>query len=158
MAHPSEKLFSRVADSFEEKQAEETCEGRESWIPPENATLHTGATIPPGLDFFAPPPPEIGQVRTAYSTLKTTSRPLSTFVLSSIVFGVPMLVALGTALARIADLERGRLRNGTVILRRKGAKQGRLRSEGEYRIPYGSIANGRVFLMMLDRWVGIADG
>ncbi len=43
---------------------------RSVWTPPAGVTAHDGAAIAEDVDFFAEPPPEIGPVASAYSTLK----------------------------------------------------------------------------------------
>ncbi len=43
---------------------------RSVWTPPAGVTAHDGTPIPDDVDFFAEPPPEIGPVASAYSTLK----------------------------------------------------------------------------------------
>lgn len=43
---------------------------RSIWTPPEGVTAHDGTPIPRDLDFFAEPPPEIGPVTSAYSSLR----------------------------------------------------------------------------------------
>ncbi len=45
------------------------------WAPPEGLTRHSGTPIEPDLDFFAPPPPEIGDLVSAESTLRYGKRP-----------------------------------------------------------------------------------
>lgn len=46
-----------------------------SWAPPEDVPRHAGVPIEPDADFFADPPPEIGEVLSAESSLKTTKTP-----------------------------------------------------------------------------------
>lgn len=58
-----------------------------AWAPPREATTHAGEPIDPQTDFFAPPPPEIGPVQTASSTLKVRQDPPSTLVRGLILFG-----------------------------------------------------------------------
>lgn len=48
-----------------------------AWIPPEGVTRHSGGAIPQDADFFVAPPPEIGKIITAESTLTTQSAPMS---------------------------------------------------------------------------------
>ena len=48
-----------------------------SWEPPAGLTAHGGFAIGPEMDFFAPPPPEIGPVVSACSTLKKRRQPFS---------------------------------------------------------------------------------
>lgn len=49
-----------------------------SWAPPDGVARHAGIPIEPDADFFADPPPEIGEVVSADSTLKATARPWKT--------------------------------------------------------------------------------
>ncbi len=51
-------------------------EQHELWIPSASVTNHNGDPLPPDRVFFAPPPPEIGEVVSAYSTLPTGKRPM----------------------------------------------------------------------------------
>jgi hypothetical protein len=44
------------------------------WCPTSGVTRHSGKPIPPDASFFAPPPPEIGNIISADSTLKVSSR------------------------------------------------------------------------------------
>ena len=69
----------------------------EGWSPPESVVTHAGMPIPEEMDFFASPPPEIGEIQTAFSTLKTTKRPLSPFARAAIIFGVPIQPASNAA-------------------------------------------------------------
>lgn len=68
-----------------------------AWSPPPAVTGHTGEPIPPESVFFVPPPPEIGEIRTAYASLKkgakTRSRQSRT-ILAAILFLVPILAAV----------------------------------------------------------------
>lgn len=51
--------------------------GREDtrWAPPEGTSRHSGDPIGPGADFFVEPPPEIGELVSAETTLSTRTRP-----------------------------------------------------------------------------------
>ncbi len=48
-----------------------------AWTPGPNVTQHNGDAMPTDLVFFAPPPPEIGEVVTARSTLNARKRPMA---------------------------------------------------------------------------------
>ncbi len=48
------------------------------WIPTENVTRHAGSSHPPGMEFFADPPPEIGTIVSADSTLFNPESPSRT--------------------------------------------------------------------------------
>jgi len=39
------------------------------WLPPPTVTDHLGGKLAPDWSFFAPPPPEIGEIRSAYTSL-----------------------------------------------------------------------------------------
>jgi hypothetical protein len=41
-----------------------------AWEPTEGVLTHAGTAIPEDMDFFVPPPPKLGKVMTAWSTLK----------------------------------------------------------------------------------------
>src|SRR5438552_16344715 len=45
----------------------------ESWRPAENVTNHAGQPLVGDREFFQPPPPEIGDVISAWSTLRAGS-------------------------------------------------------------------------------------
>jgi hypothetical protein len=49
-----------------------------AWTAPPGVTRHDGAALTPDVDFFTGPPPGIGTIITADSTLTTTAAPLST--------------------------------------------------------------------------------
>ena len=74
-------------DAFEENQG--------SWSPPPTVRLHNGEIIPVNADFFQEPPPEIGEIVTAQSTLVTSKQPLSTLVRLMLVVGLMGLVFYG---------------------------------------------------------------
>jgi hypothetical protein len=46
-----------------------------AWVPPKGVTRHAGSPISSELDFFLPPPPEIGQIISADSTLNIGQQP-----------------------------------------------------------------------------------
>jgi hypothetical protein len=46
------------------------------WTPVPTVTQHHGKPVPPGMDFFIPPPPELGPIVSAYSTA-TIGKPLA---------------------------------------------------------------------------------
>ena len=68
------------------------------WTPPSQVTEHTGEPLARNLDFFAAPPPEIGAIRTAHTSLKTgmRQRPGALRVTLALVAGaVGFLLTLG---------------------------------------------------------------
>ena len=54
------------------------------WNPPPNVTEHQGAPLAADCDFFAPPPPDIGPIKTAHTSLKQGMKPKSTVARLSI--------------------------------------------------------------------------
>lgn len=50
--------------------------GHERWAPTRDVTGHDGGPLPADLCFFEAPPPEIGPVLTAYSTMSARRAPL----------------------------------------------------------------------------------
>ena len=48
-----------------------------AWQAPAEVTTLAGAPVPPEMDFFVPPPPEIGEVVAVYSTLSQNKEPVS---------------------------------------------------------------------------------
>ena len=48
------------------------------WTPGPKVVQPNGEPLPADMDFFAPPPPEVGEVLVAYSTLKVGKSPRST--------------------------------------------------------------------------------
>lgn len=57
--------MSTQATPFAQVQA-----GVGAWAPPPGVTEHTGAPLSPDYDFFTSPPAEIGEIRSAYSSLQ----------------------------------------------------------------------------------------
>jgi hypothetical protein len=50
------------------------------WIPPPNVTEHQSDPLPPDGNFFVDPPPDIGPIRTAHTSLKQGVKPKSAIV------------------------------------------------------------------------------
>ncbi|QUY43755.1 hypothetical protein [Acaryochloris marina] len=48
--------------------------GEMSWTPTENVVRHVGSQIIPDMEFFAPPPPEIGEIISADSSLSRSKQ------------------------------------------------------------------------------------
>lgn len=48
--------------------------GEASWTPSENVVRHVGSPIIPDMEFFAPPPPEIGEIISADSSLSRSKQ------------------------------------------------------------------------------------
>jgi hypothetical protein len=65
------------------------------WQPPEGMTDHCGRSSPLLADFFVPPPPEIGEILSAHSSLRIGVKPLSkaarTAWILGLVCGGPLL-------------------------------------------------------------------
>src|SRR5438477_10601031 len=53
--------------SFNDEAQVQTGSG--AWTPPANVTEHDGNPLSPQQDFFVTPPPEIGAIKTAHSSL-----------------------------------------------------------------------------------------
>ena len=53
---------------------------RSSWQPSPDIKCHNGSQPNADADFFIPPPPTIGEVLSVYTTLNTSSRPMSASV------------------------------------------------------------------------------
>jgi hypothetical protein len=72
-----------------------------SWTPPGGLKNHGGGNLSANADFFVAPPPEIGSVTSAYTTLRTDKKPKSvgTRLLLAIVFA-----GLGAILGLSIDL------------------------------------------------------
>lgn len=66
------------------------------WLPPPAVTEHTGEPLSPQFDFFASPPDEIGEIRSAYSSLKKGEQ-FNT--LRARLRGVAVVAAFGVAVA-----------------------------------------------------------
>ena len=64
------------------------------WIPGTEVTRHAGSPIPEGMDFFVAPPPDIGQVVSAESTLTVSKHPMppERRLMVSFLVGVPVAV------------------------------------------------------------------
>ena len=65
------------------------------WIPPPVAVTHNGEPIPDDMDFFCPPPRDIGEVRTARSTLKSHKSEMNPLSVWLIRIGVAGAAATG---------------------------------------------------------------
>ena len=100
MSQSPEELLARRSENAAEDVVDVDWEG---WSPPEGVVTHAGLPIAADMDFFATPPPEIGEIRSAFSTLKTDQRPLSPFARGAILFGPPSLVVGGMMLAKIDE-------------------------------------------------------
>jgi hypothetical protein len=74
------------------------------WVPRPGVTNHNGEPLPPDRVFFAPPPPEIGEVVTAYSTLTSRSRPMSPLSRALLSVGVGSAVAVGLSFVPDVDV------------------------------------------------------
>lgn len=48
--------------------------GEANWTPSENVVRHVGSPIIPDMEFFAPPPPEIGEILSADSSLSRSKQ------------------------------------------------------------------------------------
>ena len=59
------------------KQGRRTNYEEEEWRPPEGVCNHAGGPLTGNDDFFATPPPEIGEVLSAHTSLRRDSRPMA---------------------------------------------------------------------------------
>ena len=66
--------------------------------PPPVVTEHDGNRLPPDIDWFAPPPAEIGELRSAHTTLKQNQQPWSTLSRVLLAGGI------GLGITLVADL------------------------------------------------------
>jgi hypothetical protein len=89
------------------------------WTPPPGVTGHTGEPIPPDSNFFVPPPPEIGEIKSAYASLKAGAKTRSRggrIVLTVIWAIVPILVAAGIVFLGGATFEEGVIAFGIAVV------------------------------------------
>ncbi len=77
---------------------------RSQWVPKGGITRHTGSPIPPEMDFFVVPPPDIGKILSADSTLTTLQQPLPLGIRLLIALAVGLVMAVATFFA-IAPLQ-----------------------------------------------------
>ncbi|CAK9002499.1 Uncharacterized protein SCF082_LOCUS7371 [Durusdinium trenchii] len=75
------------------------------WTPPEGIPGHAGTPIPSDLDFFEPPPEEIGEIVSAWSSLSTDKEPMGPTLrwILAFVIGVGGWLG-GTLLFRMFDV------------------------------------------------------
>jgi hypothetical protein len=79
-------------EGYELDYAEDT-----GWDPPEDLPTHAGHPLPDNMDLFVEPPPEIGEVTSAYSTLRFGKQPWSP-VVRALLMTVGALLGLGLGL------------------------------------------------------------
>lgn len=84
--------MSNVDDDLNHEQDDES---GSAWSPPPAVRLHNGEMLPVDADFFQEPPPEIGEIVSAQSTLVTSKQPFSTLVRLMLVVGLTGLVFYG---------------------------------------------------------------
>jgi hypothetical protein len=53
------------------------------------------------------------------------------------------------------EIDQVRIEQGLVQVRRKDAKEGWFSSRGVFKFPYGSLANAQLFLILMDKLVGV---
>jgi hypothetical protein len=70
-----------------------------AWTPPLIVTTHAGTPIETDVDFFAPPPPEIGRVLTADSTLHQGVQPRS--IVARILIAMCVMVGINALVAAV---------------------------------------------------------
>ena len=89
------------------------------WVPPPGVTGHAGEPIPPDSSFFVPPPPEIGEIRSAYASLKAGAKTRSQgtrITLAVIWVIVPILVAAAIVFLGGATFEEGVIAFGIAVV------------------------------------------
>jgi hypothetical protein len=72
--------------------------GEGMWTPPSTVTDHIGGKLPPESDFFVKPPREIGEIKSAFTSLKrgASAKPTPTRVAIAAVWGAAgFIIALG---------------------------------------------------------------
>ncbi|MBD2314797.1 hypothetical protein H6G20_24310 [Desertifilum sp. FACHB-1129] len=71
-----------------------------AWSPPEGVTRHAGGAIPAEFDFFVAPPPEIGRIISADTSLSITQQPIPFLkrLIKSVLSGVLGTVITGLIL------------------------------------------------------------
>jgi hypothetical protein len=133
------------------------------WAPPAGVRDHTGSPIPHDTVFFAPPPPEIGPVRTAHSGVTIHGSALSKPAAKKVIglftlFGMVVGGFLGIGFARghwtglIIGMVLGGLIIGGLIYRREGRKRDctYTGARGVARFPYSArnetAPRGEIFL------------
>lgn len=90
----------------------------DAWTPAEHVLDHSGRPLTTGRQFFAPPPPEIGRVLSAYSALKVGQSPHPVRKRFRITLGVAIAIAiLGYILAAGSEPKgfRDFLELGTIL-------------------------------------------
>jgi hypothetical protein len=97
---------------LEDKYVDEVTQPK-GWLPGKEVVQHAGISLDPDMDFFALPPPEIGEVRTAYSTLKQSKRPVS---LGSRLLLCGLLSSLGIAALHFTSLGTPLYETGLALL------------------------------------------
>jgi hypothetical protein len=65
------------------------------WDPPADLQMHSSVAIPLDMDFFVEPPPEIGDLLSAHSTLKKSKEPMGAMSRMIIAFVVAIGIWLG---------------------------------------------------------------
>lgn len=69
--------YERKPDSFGDPMMAGPPVMTKRWAPPANVTDHYGNQIPPNMEFFAEPPPHIGELWTAASNLTPDAQPMA---------------------------------------------------------------------------------
>lgn len=79
----------------------------EVWTPTENVLDHSGQARKTDRNFFAPPPPEIGTILSAYSALKIGQSPHPVRKRIRMTLGAALVAALLGYLAAAGSAPRG---------------------------------------------------
>src|SRR5437016_8668858 len=76
------------------------------WQPSGEVTNHVDEPISSDRDFFAPPPPEIGQVTSAHTSLRIDKKPMSPAARRSLAVAVAAVgVAIGVIIVVGAEVQ-----------------------------------------------------
>ncbi|MCS6908519.1 MAG: SHOCT domain-containing protein [Anaerolineales bacterium] len=71
-----------------------TSNGETAWLPGPDVTDFNGNTLPGDLYFFVGPPPELGSIYCAFSTLKRSQVPMEAKVRLACAVGVAYMIAV----------------------------------------------------------------
>lgn len=78
-----------------------------TWTPAAGVTSHAGTPLPSDQVFFAPPPPEIGEVVSAWGTLQRGTRPLTQNARVAWTLAPLALITVLALLLRLGDAANG---------------------------------------------------
>jgi hypothetical protein len=99
---------------YDDRDRRDDGDDAQGWEPPEDVLTHAGTPIPEDMDFFVPPPPKLGKVMTAWSTLKMGQDAKSP--VAKLLIAGSIGVAVAAVVAVIAAAAFGRLEPGVLVL------------------------------------------